>query len=289
MLTLAAALAGCQEYQLSRHNEPEVPVDESEAPPPEEEAGAPGEPIADAGPDQQTQPLQVVQLDASQSYDPDGLEIVQVEWTLISAPAGSTSELSSSTAPRPELFVDLAGEYVFELTVMNEKGVWDSTPDKVRIEATPLDGFYVELSWDSTPDLDIHLLRSGSALFSQGDCSYCNMSPNWGVAGTADNPSLDWDAIDGFGPETITIDAPAADTYTVGVHYYGEGGFPSCTGGCAPATATVNIYISGVLAASFQQNFGQQGQIWQVASIDWPSGQVTEIADLGTTNLTTCF
>jgi hypothetical protein len=279
-------LVGCQEYGLSGRQPVETPPVEETQPPPD---NVPGEPIADAGNDAEVQPLDAVVLDGTESYDPAGYDIVDVEWTLVSAPAGSTTELSDRHSPRPSLFVDFAGDYVFELTVQNAKGVWDSTPDRVTVTALPLDGFYVELSWDADNDLDLHLLHGDAAIFSNGDCDWCNQHPAWNEAGRPDDPSLDWDMINGFGPETITIDDPSPDEYRVGVHYYGENALAACIGPCAQATATINVYISGELAASYSQSFDDQGQVWEAAVIDWPSGDVTEVDDVGTTPKTTCF
>lgn len=291
MRPLAALLPllsfGCSETELRSLQQPEVAPD-SEAVDERGDEAVPGEPIAEAGADLEVQPLDVVTLDGTLSYDPAGLAIVEMRWSLVAAPAGSTASLSDPAAARPEFFADLAGDFVFELTVKNEAGVWDSTPDTVVITAVPLDGFYVELSWDAAVDLDLHLLNGTSGLFGAGDCNYCNMTPSWGAAGRTDDPSLDWDAIDGWGPETITIDAPSAGTYNVQVHYYGENGSPTCSGPCNNSTATVNVYLGGVLAASYSQVFSDQGQVWDVADIVWPAGQVVPIGGLGTTNKTSC-
>jgi hypothetical protein len=277
------ALASCSEYALD--NEPKPSGDEDEEPEPEPEDG---EPIADAGSDQERQPLQDVELDGTDSHDPEGLEIVEVKWTMIDKPSGSTAELERDDVAKPVFWADLAGEYVFELTVQNEEGVWDSSPDEVVITVLPLDGFYVELSWDKANDLDLHLMDSSAELFGPGDCNFCNMTPSWGDSGRADDPSLDWDAINGFGPETITIDAPSDGTFYVAVHYYGEGGFPFCEGPCAVSEATVNIYIGGVLAETFTTTLSEQGDLWRVAQLDWPSASVTELGQVDHTNKTSC-
>jgi len=254
------------------------------SPPPEETA----EPIADAGADAEVRPLEIVQLDGTASYDPDGLEITEMEWSLVSAPAGSTISLDDPTAPRPEFFADLAGDYVFELTVMNEDGVWDSTPDEIVVTSLPAEGFYVELSWDAANDLDLHLMPEGADIYGPQDMNWCNDNPSWGDPGPDDDPSLDWDAIDGYGPETATIPEPTPNVYNVQVHYYGEGGYPFCSGACATANATVRIYLGGVLAAEFEQVFTDQGQVWDAATIDWPSGAITEVGNTYTTNKEGC-
>jgi hypothetical protein len=287
---IAAAVVGCAAEHDLRTLDPGAdgtPTTEDGRAPGQE--AVPGEPVADAGPDFEVRPLDEVTLDATASYDPDGGEIVAVEWTLVMVPAGSTATLDDPTSARPTFFADLAGDYGFQVTVRNEKGVWDSTPDPVLITATPADGFYVELSWDSASDLDLHLAADGAALFSPGDTSYCNATPSWGAGGVADDPSLDWDAIWGFGPETITIDEPSAGEFHVRVHYYGEEGFPQCHQGCDPSRATVNVYLGGVLAQSFTRTLSEQGEVWDVADIEWPSGRITEIDATWWTPETSCF
>jgi hypothetical protein len=289
-------LPGCSENSFQNLPDEELPtaaapegtaaVEEDEADEADEDAS---EPVADAGPDEEYAPLDRVVLDSTASYDPEGLDIVAVKWAVVSVPAGSTAVLDDVTGLTPAFFADLAGDYVFTLTVQNEDGVWDSTPDEVVVTTTPLEGFYVELAWDAATDLDLHLLDGSTGIFGDGDCNYCNLTPSWGAAGQTDDPSLDWDAIDGFGPETITIDAPASGVYDVQVHFYGEGGAPSCNGPCALSTATINVYLDGVQAASFTQAMSDQGQVWDVAEIEWPSGRITEIGGLGSTPRTGCF
>jgi len=268
-------LSNVPEPESTQTDETSEPIDDSE-PEPEPEAD-PEEPIADAGEDLEVSPLDDVTLDGRGSYDPAGEDIVAMEWTMVSAPAGSTAGLLDITAPRPTFFADLAGDYVFDLTVQNESGLWDSTPDQVVVTALPLDGFYVELSWDNTNDLDLHLSQDGAAFYGRQDVSWCNPNPNWGDAGSADDPSLDWDAVFGYGPETITIDEPWDGVYNVRVHYYGENELASCQGGCEASLATVNIYLGGSLVDSFSKEMTRDNQVWHVADISWPDYVVTEV------------
>ncbi|MEZ4315994.1 MAG: PKD domain-containing protein [Myxococcota bacterium] len=248
------------------------------------------EPVADAGADFGVLPLENVQLDGTGSYDPAGLTPLTYQWTMVGKPSGSTASLNNTAAAQPTFFADLAGAYVFELTVMNANGVWDTTPDQVTVESIPIDGFYVEVSWDNDNDLDLHVLNGTTPLWGDGDCNYCNMNPNWGGSGALDNPSLDADAIYGYGPETTTIDAPAAGTYEIAVHYYGLNGSSSCGSfsSCPQSTATVRVYLGGILAHTFTRVMDDAGQVWTVGSISWPSGAVTAIDSMGSTSSTYC-
>lgn len=276
------SLAGCSEYGIQGPASP--PVDPAAPPPastaasaPPAPAPAPDEPIAVAGPDQQLEPLDTVELSALASHDPQGLEIVAVRWRIAAAPAGSTTTIDDDDRPLASFLADLAGAYVIELTVQNEAGVWDTTPDSLVVEAIPDVGFYVQLTWDAKTDLDLHLLDGSTPLFEEGDCSFCNMNPHWGVAGTDDDPSLDIDAINGFGPETITIDDPADGVYTAAVHFYGERGDDACHQGCDPSNATVVVYLDGAPLASFQRLLEADDQLWTVADIVWPDGDIVPV------------
>ncbi len=247
------------------------------------------EPVADAGPDQEVAPLDEIQLDGTASYDPAGLELTAFRWTLVSQPAGSTSTLSNADVARPDLFADLAGDYVLELEVQNSAGTWDSTPDPVTVTAVPLDNFYVQLSWDSAADLDLHLMEDGGRVFdSPTDCNFCESSPNWGAAGSLDDPSLDADAIFGFGPETITIEDPASGSYTLAVHFYGKDGSDNC-GNCPSTEATVDVYIDGALAESYTATLTDDGDLWTVATLTWPSGALSEVDTIDYLDRITCY
>lgn len=289
---LALLAFGCTDYNIHKAQDA-IPPDER---PPldtgeyQEEEPVPGEPVAHAGQDVIVAPLGFVTLNGTESYDPEGKDPLKFDWTLVSGPDGSTAGLDDAKSPKPKMWVDLAGDYTFELTVMNTDGVWDSSPDTVVVSAVPAENFFVQLSWDTTTDLDLHLLDGNSALWSRpGDCNYCNMTPQWGAGGPDDNPSLDWDTIfEGYGPETITIEAPATGTYTAVVHYYGELGDSSCWGNCPPATATVDVFIDGELKKSFTETLQDAGDTWSAAIIDMPSGTITDGDGLGHTNKITC-
>ncbi len=268
------AMVGCKptEYDVTgepHHNDP--PAEEEEQPPVD------GEPVADAGPDQEVAPLDTVILNGSASYDPNGLAITEYEWVMTSKPSGSTAVLQDmGSAATKSFFADLAGDYVFTLTVKNDNGVWDSTPDELIITAVPGDGFYVQMSWDTATDQDLHILDSPATIWSNpGDCSWCNLNPDWGNIGIPDDdPSLDYDTIDGFGPETTTIDSPTSGSYRVQVHFYGQDGGTECLGICPSTQATVDVYIGGVFVQSFTGTLTDAGQVWDVATIEWPSQNI---------------
>ena len=304
-------LGACSDYDLYRDKEQSLPAEGDTAPPrpgtddPEDTGAAPDTdtdteepvdetaPVANAGVDQWVSPLDTVWLDGRSSYDPGGNEPLTYQWTLMSKPAGSTVDITwFATWEQPFFFADLAGDYEFQLNVTNTLGISDPTPDTVVVTAEPSDGFYVQVSWDtSDTDIDLHLLRtSSSAIFdSPDDACFCNTNPSWYNSGTADDPSLDWDDIDGYGPETTTIDSPANGDYRILLHFYGENGNTSCDGPCKSTNITIKVYVAGTLIDTMTGTMDDAGQVWEAGTFSWPAASVTHTNLRSTTTRTACY
>jgi hypothetical protein len=140
------------------------------------------------------------------------------------------------------------------------------------------------LRWDQPDgsDVDFHFRRNAGSGASCNDCYFANMTPDWGVAGDiTDDPFLDYDDLEGPGPENINVDELTPGQYTIWVHYYsdtGSGGSGDVGGSGVPANATVEVYIGGVLQATYgPQRLGSTGASWDVATLDWPSGTLTPL------------
>jgi hypothetical protein len=171
--------------------------------------------------------------------------------------------------------------------------LWNTDPAKPKAKLDvyaegippPLEelGLHIVLDWNTDcTDVDLHLLRPGGTLFDcVSDCYFANMSPDWGVQGDyIDDPFLDYDDVDGFGPENLNVSAPVPGKYEVIIHYYADS-HEGCGGW--PSDATVKIYSFGQLLVSFgPQNLQSTGVTWDVATIDWPSQAVTYNGDMGT-------
>jgi hypothetical protein len=212
------------------------------------------------------------------STDPSGLPL-SYQWSLTPA-SGSSENLSSTIAANPSLLLDVAGTYSATLVVTNTNSQ-SSPPCTAQVEAIPNENFRVELSWaNSGDDMDLHLLRAQPAGSprTDGDCYYANCQGawgqlDWGFPGVADDdPSLDLDDISGIGPENINIVQPAGSPYDgwyeIFVHDYPGSSY-------LPANAvTVNIFLNGVLAQTYNFSISGEDSDYYVARIQWPTGQI---------------
>ncbi len=133
---------------------------------------------------------------------------------------------------------------------------------------------WTELRWNTNySDVDFHLLPPGAqldALWSDVDCFYGNKNPSW--AG-----SLDVDDVDGYGPEHIVLPSVAVNgTYRLFIHYYDDHG-----AGASVASATVAVNDGPALSFGpytvGNNNGADAGDLWEVCTITYPSGQITPV------------
>ncbi|OGO07747.1 MAG: hypothetical protein A2Y92_03025 [Chloroflexi bacterium RBG_13_57_8] len=161
------------------------------------------------------------------------------------------------------------GQNVITVSVTDGSGNTGSATVTINAQITTY-AIRIELTWDTDgTDVDSHLIQPGGTYFqAPGDCFFGNRNPNWGVAGeTVDNPSLDQDDTNGYGPENITLQQPYENgVYYYKVHYWSDYGYGS-------SNATVRIWINGNKVAELNKLL-VNNEVWDCAYIDWPSGTV---------------
>jgi hypothetical protein len=132
----------------------------------------------------------------------------------------------------------------------------------------PTHGIRIELTWNTSgTDLDAHFIRpSGQYGNTTDDCYWQNTNPDWGLPGvTEDNPSLDQDDINGYGPENITLEQPSEQgIYQYKVNYYKDRGH-------GPSLAIVKVWIDDVQVAEYSKEMSNN-EVWDCFSIEWQSG-----------------
>lgn len=224
-------------------------------------------------------PGMVVNLNGSNSSDPDNDLPLTYKWTLRQKPLGSTTTISPPDSATPSMTLDpsVPGEYEVQLEVTDAAGAKSLVPARKTIIASPAQKLLIEMFWNNQiTDLDLHVTRVNTAdLYSADDCYYGNKKPDWGVAGDAtDDPSYERDALKGYGPEVVGYVNPIDSTYRVHVVFANN---HLQAPPASDSEATVRVYEFGVLRGEFKKVLKAQGERWAVADITWPSGVVTQV------------
>jgi len=191
--------------------------------------------------------------------------------------AGSLSNVfdlaASGSAPSYSFSQDVPLFSGDNWVVVNATNAFGSGSDFVDVNCTQsMPDIHVQMEWALLgSDVDVHLIRPGGTYFtSPGDCFYRNTNPDWGVPGdSSDDPELDIDCITQCTLENIVLSHPVTGTYTVKLHYYSDHG----RGATNPA---VRIWVQGV-RHDFGPTYMVDDQVWQVATIEWPSMTVSSL------------
>ncbi|MFH1530456.1 MAG: hypothetical protein ABIK09_06965 [Pseudomonadota bacterium] len=250
-----------------------------------------------------TAPWTDLHLSGEESHEnecSDESNIAGWQWA-VSAPIGSQARFEpSAEVEEPTFRPDVAGKYAFLLTVYDAQNVPSCAPATHEVVVVPDDAIWIELFWetpgdpdesDTGPaagaDLDLHLQRPGGVgldhdgdgvhecwLDPEANCFWFSPNPDWWEPGPQDDPEMVVEDYDGAGPELIGYPAPAREVYLVGVHDYNDHGF-------GESLATVRIYIHGQLVLEVPEVSLVDLDLWTVARIEWPSGEVTVCTEDG--------
>jgi len=207
-------------------------------------------------------------------------EISNFEWKVISQPEGSTAYFEDPILETGCLDFLVIGNYVIGLTTYDSEGLRSCEDATVAVSVKSEDkDLRVELTW-TTPDdelvddcegcgsdVDLHLLHPNSEeVFNKPyDCFFDNMNPSWGNENT-NNPSLDIDDVNGWGPENIGVILPESGiNYTVGIHYWDDHGYGT-------SLATVRVYWNGELIFESYVKELVMNDYWVVGTINSQGG-----------------
>jgi hypothetical protein len=229
-------------------------------------------------------------------------KVARFEWRAVQ-PVGSQSVMRpSSRDPQLRFEPNVAGAYEFELLTWDQADQPAFQPLYLVVEAAPVAAIHIELLWDTPDDADqtnegpnvgtdfdlhvTHPFAAGEDIDADGtpdgwfdksfDLYWYSDPTNWRqLDPTAhDAPTLDRVDEDGAGPENLNLHLPEdGRTYRIGAHYWGAHGF-----GCS--YATIRVYIYGKLTCEKAGVPMARLDFWEVATIDWPSGDVTPIVDV---------
>lgn len=216
--------------------------------------------------------------------------------------------------PNPPNTRDLAADESFVISVeFRPEGLPDTHSGRLLVDYTGADGagtaevqlsgevvpppptataITVVLSWDTNlTDIDLHLTRPSNRsdtfdnLFeSDADCYFANRSPDWNAPGPSDDPFLDDDDVNGYGPETINLEQTQPGRYEVYVHYFSDSGL-------GPSTPTVEVHLAGQLAGTFDRPSFQCNDVWHVGTIQWngTSGTFSPSTSVQSTTRGACY
>lgn len=204
------------------------------------------------------------------------------EWE-VAQPVGAQGVfVPSASVQSPTFTPTVIGDYTFTLRTTDVEGV-RSPAARATVQVALGEGIAIELVWD-TPgdvdesdggpaagsDLDLHFLWLATPTTTwfddPFDAYWHNPHPAWGGTDPAgaDDPSMDRDDSDGGGSERISLRAPQEARYKIGVHYWDAHEFGA-------AFATVRVYVHGALHFECKLWELVEGDLWEVATLDWPS------------------
>ncbi|OGQ11862.1 MAG: hypothetical protein A2138_00780 [Deltaproteobacteria bacterium RBG_16_71_12] len=203
----------------------------------------------------------LVGVDGTGSSDPEGDPLV-FQWTL-AGPTGSTAAVVDGAAQRALFTPDARGAFVVTLVVRDSLGQ-PSAPCTVTIDAVARYPFRARARWSSGGDVDLHLVESGSALFSGRDVRYDNRA--------VDGFSLLDDAERGPGQEEIAGALPAAGTWELWVQLFDDAALGA-------VDAALEVVLDDTLPASFSATGALPAScaLWHVGDVSFPAGTVTPV------------
>ena len=241
-------------------------------------------------------PQTVLHLDGGSSTSNVG-NITAYEWSVEQPLFSASKFIPTNDYPTPSFEANVAGKYTFRLDVWNADGLKSCAPAKTTVFVVPDEAIHVELLWtspgDPNPfdegplvgtDLDLHFTHPNASEYDldgdgiedpwfdlDWDTFWYWPQHDWGNSNDFDdNPSLDRDDVDTNGPENFNFNAPEDGlTYAIGVNYWDDHGFGT-------SFAAARVYVYGQMVFEVKDVVMYDHDMWWVAKLAWPSGEVTE-------------
>jgi len=221
----------------------------------------------------------VVEVDGTDSFDPnalDGSGIYTWEWTLAAAPAGSNATVTPKDGDErfAELTTDVAGKYIVQLRVRDINDFAWSEPTYYALNMFPITGIDFILRWNTAVnDVDLHLVNEtdmGGFFEAPGDCFFQNLRPDWLPMGSLDgDPSLHHDEVNGFGPEILELPAPTLNhRYHAYVHYFSDDGL-------GHSDVVLEFWVNGTKVQEMTHDQLAGNEVWDAATVDWTGVDAT--------------
>lgn len=151
------------------------------------------------------------------------------------------------------------------------KGPFNGLTYALSPSMTALDGLRMVLNWNGSPaDMDSHISYPGNHI------CYHHKTGSMG--------NLDVDDIDGYGPETITLEKKAqGQKYVYAVHDFSNREQSGSTKLSGMSGAKVYVYIGNTLIKTYSVPKNKSGNIWVVCMID-ENGNFTDINEFKNAN-----
>lgn len=255
---------------------------------------------------EEVKPQTTLHLHGDQSQGSDGA-IKSYSWKVDQPPDNKFGLVPSNTFDNPTHTPNIAGDYTYCLDVCdnshcsNDEACHTTACKKVTV--IPDQAIHCELTWttpgdkdpndegpDAGADMDLHFAHpfaSGPDIDADGqpdpwfdipyDCFWFNGKPDWESMNpnAKDDPRLDRDDTDGWGPENVNLDVPVdGRVYHVGAHFWDDHGY-------GYSNARVKCYIWGQLVFDVDQKDSDtrmyKCDMWDVATIEWPAGAVHKV------------
>ncbi|MFO0724531.1 MAG: choice-of-anchor D domain-containing protein [Myxococcota bacterium] len=208
-------------------------------------------------------------IDGQGSMDPEG-GALSYRWVFSRRPEGSRAEIAAPRSSTTSFTIDLPGLYTAALEVRDPEGTSSTNQAQVEVEAGAGRRVSVRLRWDrADADLDLHLVAPGAGLGTALDANVDNPSPDWGAAGSAENPQFS----SADRAEQIDAASLADGVYTIAVKVAA----PSLAG---PTAAVVEVYFEDIRVSHDEVTLSASDEEWDVATMSRPSGRILSLGSI---------